>query len=184
MLTVPAEVWRGGAVRRAVTIGVPTGLFFGALAWLDSGFFLAGAMVVVIVGAGYGIWMARRMARYWPGASELTDAQRVTVVTTARRGIPVGAAALAPAVIAYSQGLHAAAEKGRPWRWLVVVVLIGVAMMALWDAVMGSWGNVLASLIYLVLVGLEMSWWPVRRTELLGNANRAAATARHMAVGD
>lgn len=184
MLTVPAEVWRGGSVRRAVTIGVPTGLFFGALAWLDSGFVLAGAVVVVILGVGYGSWMARRMARYWPGAVELTGAERVTVVTMVRRGNPVVDPALAPAVLDYGTGLHAAAERGRPWRWLIVVVLLIVAVMALRDAVLGSWGNALASLIYLVLVGLEMSWWPIRRTELLTNGDRAAVTARQIAVGD
>ena len=44
----------------------------GAGALIDSGIPLAAAIVFVILGTGYGIWMARRMARYWPGARELS----------------------------------------------------------------------------------------------------------------
>ena len=67
MVTVPASVWRGGSIRRAMTIGVCVGIFFGVLALLDSGMLPAALVVFVILGTFYGIWMARRMARYWPG---------------------------------------------------------------------------------------------------------------------
>lgn len=40
MVTVPAFVWQGGFIRRALVIGGAVGLFLGALAWLDSGFLL------------------------------------------------------------------------------------------------------------------------------------------------
>lgn len=86
MVTVPAMVWRGGFVRRALTVGSAIGLSVGVLAWLDSGLAAAGLAVLMIVGTCYGIWMARRMKRYWPGAEGLSGAQRVTVVRAARRG--------------------------------------------------------------------------------------------------
>jgi hypothetical protein len=174
VVTVPAFVWRGGFLRRALTIGAAVGIFLGALAWIDSGFLLSGVIVLVIVGVFYGIWMPRRMARYWPGAKQLTGDERVTVVRTARRGERIGDARLAQAVIDYSQGIHAAAEKARPFRWVVPLVLIVGVGTAVWDAVFGSWGNAVASFIYLVLLLIELFWWPKRRDELLANAARAA----------
>lgn len=184
MLTVPAAGWRGGPLRRGLTIGLCVGLFVGALAWLDSGKLLGGFAAFIVVGGAYGITMSRRMSRYWPGASELSATERVTVSATVRRGGRIADSALAPAVLDYGRGMYAAAEKGRPWRWVVVVVLVVVIVMAVWDAVMGSVGNALASLIYLVLIGLEMSWWPNRRAELLTNAERSMAAAREAAFGD
>ncbi|HYP91834.1 MAG TPA: hypothetical protein VER34_01315, partial [Mycobacterium sp.] len=95
MVTVPAFVWRGGFLRRALIIGGAVGVSLAALAWIDSGILLAGVMVLVIVGLFYGIWMPRRMARYWPGAKQLDGDDRVTVARTARRGERIGDARLA-----------------------------------------------------------------------------------------
>jgi hypothetical protein len=174
MVTVPAFVWRGGAFRRALTIGGSVGVSLGALAWIDSGFLLSGVLVLVIIGVFYGIWMPRRMARYWPGAKQLSGEERVTVVRTARRGEHIRDPALAQAVIEYSEGLHAAAEQGRPFRWLVPLVLVVAVATAVWDALFGSWGNVVASGIYFLALLIELFWWPKRRDELLANADRAA----------
>jgi hypothetical protein len=175
MVLVPAVGWRGGSVVRGVTVGVCAGLFFGVLAWLDSGMLVAGAIVFVILGVGSSVWMARRMSRYWPGAAELSGAQRVAVVAAARRGERIGDDSLAPAVVDYGRGLHAAVERGKPWRWVIVLVLVVAVATAAWDAVQGSLGNVVVSVVYLVLAGLEMFWWPRRCDELLANADRAAA---------
>ena len=49
---------------------------------------------------------------------------------------------------------------------------------AAWDAVFGSWGNAAASAIYLVLLSIELFWWPKRREQLLANADRAAEIAQ------
>ena len=181
---MPAIVWRGGPIRRGVTVGVCAGLFFGVLAWLDSGMLIAGAIVFVVLGGGYGPWIARKMTRYWPGASELSGAQRLAVVAAARRGDRIGDDTLAPAVVDYSRALHAAAEKGRTWRWVIVFILVVAVATALWDAVLGSLGNAVASFVYLVLVGLELFWWPNRRAVLLKNADRAAAIARQIDISD
>lgn len=184
MVTIPAVVWRGGPVRRGVTVGACLGLLFAALAWLDSGFLIAGAIVFVVLGVGSGVWMGRRMVRYWPGARELTGAQREAVVAAARRGDRVDDAALAPAVVDYCRGLHAAAEKGKAFRWVIVAVLVAAVATTLWDAVHGSWGNAVASFVYLILAGLELFWWPKWQAALLANADRAAEMARQVGLPD
>ena len=178
MVTVPAFVWRGGAVSRGVTVGVALGLFFGVLAWLDSGMPITGAIVFVVLGVGSGVWMTRRMTRYWPGSSTLSGDQRVAVVAAARCGSSIDDHALAPAVADYSRGLREAAEDGRALRWVVVFVLLVAAAMAIWDAVYGSWGNVIVSVVYLALAALEMFWWPKKLAGLLANADLAASKLR------
>src|SRR5882672_3729801 len=160
VVTVPAFVWRGGFPRRALTVGGAVGIALGAMAWLDSGFLLSGVIVLVIIGVFYGIWMARRMARFWPGSKQLSGDERVTVVRTARRGERIGDARLAQAVVDYSSGMHASADKARPFRWLLILVLVVAVGTAAWDAVFGSWGNAAASVIYLVLLFVELFWWP------------------------
>ncbi|MET0701888.1 MAG: hypothetical protein ABWY93_19730 [Mycobacterium sp.] len=175
MVIVPAFVWRGGALRRGLTVAVGMGLLFGVQAWLDSGLVIGFAVAFVLVGGGFGIWTARLMSKYWPGAKELTGAQRVTVATAVRRGERIGDDALAPAVLDYRRGLHAAAEKGRPLRWVIVIVLAIALGTTLWDAVFGSLGNAAASVIYLMIILLELFWWPKHEAVLLANADRAAA---------
>jgi hypothetical protein len=124
------------------------------------------------------------MARYWPGARDLSGDGRVAVVYAVRHGDRIGDPALAPAVADYSRGLHAAADSGRRWRWVIVFVLVVAVVMTLWDAVFGSWGNAVASLVYLTLVGLELFWWPKRLAALLANADQSATMARQLNVPD
>ena len=180
MVTVPAFVWRGGALRRAVTLGVAIGIFLAAMAWIDSGLLLGGIITFVVTAVVYGIVMRRRMARYWPGAKQLSGDDRVTVVRTARRGERIGDARLAQAVIDYDRGMHDAAEKGRFFRWLLIFVLVVAVATAVWDAVYGSWGNAVASVIYLVLLLFEWLWWPKRLEQLLANTDHAADIAAHI----
>jgi hypothetical protein len=163
-------------------VGGAVGIALGAMSWLDSGFLLSGVVVLVVVGAFYGIWMARRMARYWPGAKQLSGDERVTVVRAARRGERIDNARLAQAVVDYSSGMHAAAERARPFRWLLPLVLVVSLGTAVWDAVYGSWGNAAASAIYLALLLIELFWWPKRRDELLANGDRAADIAQHLSA--
>lgn len=177
MVTVPAQGWRGGFARRALTVGAATGPFAGVLAWLDSGVPAAGALASVVVGAVLGVLAARRMARYWPGAADLGDPQRVAVVAAARHGRPVDEALAGP-LLDYCRGLREAADRDRPLRGLIAVLLAVSVGAAVWDAGYGSWGNAVASAIYLVLLGVEVLWWPRRRTELLANVRRAAEIAR------
>ena len=184
MVTVPAFLWRGGFFRRALTIGGAAGIALGVLAWLDSGFLLSGVIVLVIIGFFSGIWMPRRMARYWPGAKHLSPDERVTVARAARRGERIGDARLAQAVVDYSRGMRAAAESARPFRWLLIFVLVVGAGTAVWDALFGSWGNAVASGIYVVLLVIELFWWPKRQAQLLTNADRAAEMAGKIQTSD
>jgi hypothetical protein len=174
VVTVPAFVWRGGFFRRALIIGSFLGIVLGAMAWLDSGLLLAGILTIFITGLIYGIWIPRRMARYWPGAKQLSGEDRVTVARTARSGERIGDPQLAPAVIEYSTGMHAAAEQAKPYRWVVPFVLVVSIATAVWDSIFGTWGNAIASVIYLVAFLLELFWWPKKRDELLANGDRAA----------
>lgn len=163
-----------------MTVGVCLGVCAGAMAWLDTGDPSAGVIALVVFGIACGAWTASRMSRFWPGAGELTGSQRVLVVNAVRRARPIRDARLAPAVLDYSRGLHAAAESTKPWRWVVPVVLLVVMVMALWDGIMGSANNAVASFVYVVLIGLNVSWWPGRREDLLVNADRVSALARQM----
>lgn len=182
MVTVPAFAWRGGALRRAVTIGVPAGLGLGTLAWLDSGLLQIGLLVAVIVGVFYGVWMTRRMARYWPGARDFDGADRVAVVDAVRRGQRFDPR-LARGVIDYAAGLRAAAEAARPLRWLFSFVLVVAVGTAVWDTVFGSIGNAVASGVYLVALLIELFWWPKQQDRLLANAARADELA-HAVISD
>lgn len=173
MITVPAFVWRSGFAGRALMVGAGLGVVLGALAWLDSGFWVTGVLVLVIVGAFYGLWMARRMARYWPMSKQLSGADRVAVVRAARDGRQIADPRLIEATRDYGRGVHAAAETARPFRWLLPVVLVVAAASALWDAVFGSIGNAVVSVIYLAALAVELSWWPRRQAQLLANVDRA-----------
>jgi hypothetical protein len=184
MVTVPALAWRGGFLRRALTTGLPVGILLGALAWIDSGMLLAGVMAAVATGLVYGVLMPRRMNRYWPGAKVLSGDDRATVVRAARRGERIGDARLAQPVVDYTQGLHAAAEAARPFRWLMPVVLVAAVATAVYDAVFGSWGNAVVSVIYFVAFLVELFWWPKRRDQLLENADRAGEMARQTEISD
>src|SRR5882757_8132689 len=135
MVTVPAWVWRGGRATRGVTVGVAAGLFLGSLAILDSGIVLSGVIVFILLGVGWGIVMDRRMTRYWSGARDLTGEQRVSVVRAARRGDRITDPLLAAPVADYRDGMHAAADNARPFRWLIWLALTMAATMAIWDTV-------------------------------------------------
>lgn len=76
------------------------------------------------------------------------------------------------------------AENGIRWRWLIVLLLLVAVGTTLWDAWNGSLGNAAASAIYLVLLVLEVFWWPKRQAHLLANADRAAALAAQVDVAD
>lgn len=173
MVTVPAIVWRYGPILRGLLLGVGVGAFLGALAWLDSGFFVGGLAAFVVSSVFYGWWMARRMSRYWPSAGQLVGSQRERVVRAARIGEPVGDPRLGSALTDYRNGLHDAAKEARPLRWLLWFVLVVAVGAAVWDATSGSWGNTIASVIYLAMLALELFWWPRRQRRLLANADRA-----------
>lgn len=164
-------------MRRVLVIGGAVGLSLGVLAWLDSGMLLAGVAVLVVVGSVYGIFMQRRMERFWPGAKDLDAPSRVLVANAARRGEQITDARLMQSVVDYRNGLQAAVDDARPIRWVIPLVLVvGIGTTA-WDAAFGSWGNLIASVVYLAALLVEVFWWPKRQTAILDNADRAAEMA-------
>jgi hypothetical protein len=173
MVTVPAFVWRYGPLVRGLILGVGVGGFLGALAWLDSGLLLGGAIAFVALLLFYGGWMARRTTRHWPSAAQLSGSERERVARAARSGARIDDARLAPALTGYRNGLHEAAENSKPFRWAVWLVLVLAVGAAVWDGIFGSWGNLIASAIYLAMLVFELFWWPKRREQLLANADRA-----------
>lgn len=165
---------------RGLMICATAGLFFGALALLDSGLPVVGAVVFVVTGAAVGWSTTRRMSRFWPGASDFSGAERVAIVRGARRGYQVDNRRLAAGVIDYSAGLQAATERLYPYRWVVWLVLVVALGTAVLDAVTGSVRDTAASCVYLGLLAIELTWWPARRRELLLNAALATALARQV----
>lgn len=159
---------------RAVVLGLGFGACVGLLSWLDSGVPAVGGIVFLVVGTCYGVWMARRMGRYWPEARDLTGDERVTVVGAARRGEQLADVRLGKSLADYSRGMHAAADAARPIRWVIGLVLVVAVFTAVWDSLNGSWGNAVASGLYLLALILEVFWWPKRSNALLNNAHRAA----------
>lgn len=179
MVTVPAWVWRYGPLVRGAVLGTSVGGFLAILAWLDSGFWLTGAVVLVILLLFYGGWMARRMTRSWPSARHLSGAERETVAAAARGGRGVDDPRLASALAEYRDGMRESAEQGRLLRWVIPVVLVAAVGSAAWDAFFGSWGNLIVSAVYLALLLLEVMWWPKRRNLLLANADRSVEMSRN-----
>jgi len=177
MVTVPAFVWRYGPLLRGILLGVGVGGFLAALAWIDSGLLLAGVMAFVILFVFYGGWMSRRMTRHWPSAAQLTGPERERVADAARSGSRIDDARLVPALTDYRNGLHEAAENSRPLRWVIWFVLVVSIVTAVFDGISGSWGNLIVSVIYLVMLIFEVFWWPKRREQLLANADRAVDLA-------
>ena len=113
------------------------------------------------------------MARYWPTAADLDGRERVVVVRAARTGRRIGEPRLRVAAQDYAEGMRAAAENARMWRVLIVFLLAVAAGTAVWDTLAGTWGNAVASAVYLVLLVLEVFWWPRRQAQLLANVDRA-----------
>ncbi|MCX2930232.1 hypothetical protein ORI20_08095 [Mycobacterium sp. CVI_P3] len=173
MLTVPAFVWRGGALARAGMVGLGAGVFLGALAWLDSGMWFPALLVLVVVTLICGGWMGWWMARFWPGASALSGEQRARVAGVTHWGGRMGDPALAQPVVDFADGMHRSADSGRPFRWVLPLVLVLALGVAVWEVVAGSPRGLVASCLCLVLLGFVLFWWPDRRERLLANADRA-----------
>jgi hypothetical protein len=178
VVAIPAWVWRGGPACRAANIGLPVGIFLGALAFAESGSALGAIVVVLILSPFYGIMMARRIARFWPGAKDLNAADRVAVVRATRRGEEVGEARLAFAVLDYSGGLREAHRQAQRYRWVVWFFATAALILAVSDSYFGSIRVALVSWLVVAFFAVELLWWPRKQAHLLSNAERAENLAR------
>ena len=183
VVVIPAWIWRGGPVFRAVTVGFPVGLFFGALGFAESGSVAALLAVVALGPLVCGIPTARRMARFWAGAKKLSGTDRVAVVRASRRGENIGEARLAHAVIDYSSGLYAAREQASRYSWVVPVVAAVSLILAVTDSLFGPVRLALVSWLWVAFVIVETLWWPRKQAGLLSNAGRAETLARQVMTG-
>ncbi|MFE1883001.1 hypothetical protein [Streptomyces diastatochromogenes] len=180
IVVLPGWFWRGGPVRRAVSVGLPAGVFFGAFVLAESGAWVGAVAAVLVLGPFYGIRVARRMGRIWPGARDLDPADRSAVVRAARRGEDIGDARLAPAVIDYCDGLRTAREQDRLLLW-VTLVFAGLAVaLAVIDTSSGSTREAWVSWVFVLFFLVELTWWPRRQTRIMSRAEQAERSARRL----
>jgi hypothetical protein len=183
VVVIPAWVWRGGPVFRAVGVGLAVGVFFGALGIAESGSVAALVALVALGPVIFGIPMARRMAHFWPGARALSGQDRVAVVRATRRGDTIGETSLAHAVIEYGSGLRDAHDHARRYRWVIPFVAALSLTLALTDSFFGSIRLAVVSWLWVAIIVVELLWWPGKRADLLSNAARAETLARQVLAG-
>jgi hypothetical protein len=184
MVAIPAWVWRYSLAVRALIVGLAFGIVLGVLALLGSNAPSVGLIVLAVSTLWYGAFMARRMVKYWPGAKELSGAERVTVTRAVRSGRDVDDPRLRPAVVDYSRALHAAAERFRLWWWFIVVLGVVSFAMAIFDTVRGPAGEAVVSWLYFAVFPFEIWWWPRKHADLLSRAARAEESARGRLADD
>jgi hypothetical protein len=177
MVALPAWAWRFGRIVAALIDGLALGVLGGLLAWIGSDSVMPALVALVVVTLVRAAFTARWMSKYWPGVRALTGPERVAVVRAARSGSDIGDASLAPGVVEYGRALHAAAERSRLWRWLIValgVVALGTAIV---DTIYSPVREIVVSWLYFAFFPVEAWWWPRRQATLLANADRAQASA-------
>jgi hypothetical protein len=166
-----------------VSVGLAVGVFFGALGFAESGSVAALVALVALGPIVFGIPMARRMARFWPGAKMLSGEDRVAVVRATRRGHDIGEASRAHAVIEYGSGLRDAHDHARRYRWVLPFVAALSLILALTDSFFESIRLALVSWLWVAIIVVELLWWPGKRADLLSNARRAETLARQVLAG-
>jgi hypothetical protein len=183
VLVIPAWVWRGGPVFRMVSVGLAVGVFFGALGFAESGSVAALVALVALGPIVFGIPVARRMARFWPGAKTLSGEDRVAVVRATRRGHKIGETSRAHAVIEYGSGLRDAHDDARRYRWVLPLFAALSLILALTDSFFESIRLAVVSWVWVAIIVVELLWWPTKRDDLLSNARQAETLARQVLAG-
>ncbi|MFF7975547.1 hypothetical protein [Streptomyces sp. NPDC007905] len=183
MISVPGWMWQRGSVSRGVGAGLAAGVFFGAFALVEAMSWAAAAVVFVVLGLLYGVRVARRMARIWPAAKGMNRADRAAVVRATRRGEAIDDPRLASSVVEYAGALRRTAEEDRLGRRVVLLVTALAVVLAVYDTVMSTTGETIASWLVVVLLLADLMWWPRRRAVLLARVDRAEASARRMNTG-
>jgi hypothetical protein len=183
MVAIPAWVWRFGLIGAALIAGCAFGVVVGLLAWIGSGSAVPALAALVVGTLVHAALMARRMSKCWPGAKDLSGADRVAVVRAARSGRDIGDPRLAPGVVGYSRALHAAAGRFRLWWWLIVLLGVVALGAAIADTIYSPVREAVVSWLYFAFFPIEAWWWPRRHAGLLANAERAERSARRAGAG-
>ncbi|OBA83394.1 hypothetical protein A9W99_07930 [Mycobacterium sp. 1164966.3] len=178
MLLIPAWVWRGGPVYRAVCVGVPVGIFLAALVFAESGVLVGALVAFVVIGVFNGIVVSRRMSKAWPAANELTPTERVVVSAAVRRGERIDDTRLAPAALAYVGALRDAREQSRRVQWVFWLCAAVVLALAVFDTFAANTRLAVVSWVFVVFMAIEILWWPRIQDRLLANAERTEQSAQ------
>ncbi|MFE8943914.1 hypothetical protein [Streptomyces sp. NPDC007856] len=181
MILVPGWLWQRGTASRAVGAGLAAGVFFGAFVLVEAQSWAGAAVVFVVLSLFYGVRVARRMDGIWSAAKDLNRVDRAAVVRATRRGEAIDDPRLAPSVVEYAGALRRTAEGDRLGRRVALLVTALAVALAVYDTVMSTAGETVASWLVVVLFLADLMWWPRRRAVLLARADRAAASARRMA---
>ncbi|MFF9396164.1 hypothetical protein [Streptomyces griseoluteus] len=178
MVLVPGWVWQGGPVRRALGAGLAAGVFFGLFVLVESGAWAAAVVVLLVLTPLHGVRVAQRMSRVWPAGAYLDPADRAAVVRATRSGGTVPDPRLAPDVLRYAEALRLTAERDRIRQWVMVLVAVVSLALAGYDTTAGTARQALVSWLVVVLVVLDLIWWPRRRDRLMDRVEHAEAAAR------
>jgi hypothetical protein len=171
-------MWRGGAVRRAFSTGIPAGGVVGALVLAESGLVAGAVAALIATGACAGTVTARRMCRLWPAAEGLSADERVAVVRAVRRGRVVDQGRLVPAALGYVDGLRACGDQARSRQWLVWLLAATMLALAVLDTRYGTTRIAALSWLFAAVLAAEAFWGPRARAGLLARAERSAESAR------
>jgi hypothetical protein len=177
MLLVPAWAWRGGPVYRTVCLGVPVGIFLAALVFAESGVWLGTLVAFVVLAIFNGIMMARRMAKAWPAAADLSPAERVEVSSAARRGHRIEDERLAPAAVEYVGALRNARAQARRWQWVAWLGGAAMLVLAVIDSLFATPRVAAVSWAVVVFFAVEIFWWPRVQDRLMANAEHTEESA-------
>ncbi|MGY6018348.1 hypothetical protein [Streptomyces spinosirectus] len=180
MILVPGWLWQRGSMSRAVGAGLAAGVFFGAFVLVEAQSWVGAVVVFVVLSLFYGARVPRRMDRVWPAAKGMNRADRAAVVRATRRGEAIDDPRLAPSVVEYAGALRRTAEEDRLRRWVVLLVTALAVALAVYDTVMSSTGETIASWLVVMLLLADLMWWPRSRARLLARADRAEASARRL----
>jgi len=119
--------------------------------------------------------------RQWPGARELTGADRAAVARAVRLGSQIHDPRLAPAVVDYAAMTRRVQERSGRFMWFVWLIAAVTLALAIADTLnkslstAGVWWMLVAFWIGMFL------WLPRKRIRTLANASQAAAAARELA---
>jgi hypothetical protein len=173
--------WSGGRLWSAVRVGLPAGVIFGGLEFADGRHSVDSAIVSgILFAVFFSALMTGRIWRSWPGAKDLTSADRTAAARVVRRGESVGDPGLAPAVIEYAAVVTEARKKERRNWWVLLIFLAGTLVFAVSSTVDGSTRS---TVVWWVLVGfwvVMLALIPRRSKRVIEHAERADEAARNL----
>lgn len=131
-------------------------------------------VAAVLFGPYYGLdpWTAR----HWPGADDLSGADRTAAICATRRNTALWEARLAPAVIGYSRALHDTRDRFFRWHDSVFVGVCAYLAFVLFGNDRFPLLSVAVGLTVAVAFFVVSGMWGLRRT--LSKAANAEAAAR------